>query len=266
MEMYDEYCVSVVPTETPQRRCTTKQQVPPSTSQTQQTPYQETTPKDVFKRRDQTNQDPEVEETSLKEGMDRRPATITSSTTLGMDTMSSTLPSTTRPLVIPNTYTGTTTEGIGSVRTLPQGRMFTLSSMVRPMPTTATRTIAITREESHQDALETVRQMVGPTSRTTVLPMLTTNTVTQEPCVNPNDDINTSTNEVRPRISSPHLLTLSGRDILTYKGQVYSLGMMIQQLYLLEDWILMKGGRYTILMISQEFTDLLWTPQTIYND
>ena len=202
--MYDEYCVSEVPTETPQRRRMTKQQVPPSTSQTQQTPYQEMTPKGVFKRREQTNQDLEVEETNLKEGMDRRPATITSST-LGMDTMSPTLPSTTRPLAFPNTYTRTTTEGIGSIRTLPQGRMSTLSSMVRPMPTTATRTIAITREESHQDALKTVRQIVGPTSHTTVLPMLTTTTVTQEPCVNTNDDINTSTNEVRPRISSPHL-------------------------------------------------------------
>ena len=166
MEMYDKYCVSEVPTETPQQRRTTKQQVPPSTSQTQQTPYQEMTPKGVFKRREQTNQDLEAEETNLKEGMDRRPATMTSSTTLGMDTMSPTLPSTIRLLVFPNTYTGTTTEGIGNVRTLPQGRMSTLSSMVRPMPTTATRTIAITREESHQDALETVRQMVGPTSRT----------------------------------------------------------------------------------------------------
>ena len=205
MEMYDEYCVSEVPTETPQQRHTTKQQVPPSTSQTQQTPYQEKTLKSVFERREQTNRDLEVEETNLKEGMDRRPATMISSTTLGMDTMSPTLPSTTRPLVILNTYIGTTTEGIGSIRTLPQGRMSTLSSMVRPMPTTATRTIAITREESRQDALETVRQMVGPTSRTTVLPMSTTTTVTQELCINTNDDRNTSTNEVRPRILSPPL-------------------------------------------------------------
>ena len=81
--------------------------------------------------------------------------------------MSSTLPITTRPSEFPNTYTGTRTEGIGSVRTLPQERMSTLSSMVRPMPTTATRTIAITKEESRQDALETVRQMVGSTSHTT---------------------------------------------------------------------------------------------------
>ena len=198
MEMYDEYCVSEVPTETPQRRRMTKQQVPPSTSQTQQTPYREMTPKDILKGRDQSIQDLGAEETSLKEGIERRPATITSSTTLGMDTMSSTLPITIRPSEFPNTYTGTTTEGIGSVRTLPQGRMSTLSSMVRPMPMTATRTIAITREESRQDALKTVRQMVGSTSHTTVLPVLTTNTVTQEPCVNANDDINTSNNEVRP--------------------------------------------------------------------
>ena len=198
MEMYDEYCMSEVPTETPQQRRTTKQQVPPSTSQIQQAPSDEMNSKNVLNRRDQSPQDLGAEETSLKEGIDRRPATITSSTTLGMDTMSSTLPSTTRPSVFPNIYTGTTTEGIGSVRTLPQGRMSTLSSMVRPMPTTTTRFLAITREESHQDALETVRQMVGSTSHTTILPVLTTNTLTQEPCLNTNDDINTSNNEVRP--------------------------------------------------------------------
>ena len=205
MEMYNEYCESEVPTETPQQRQMTKQQVPPSASYIQQTPHRETFPKNVFKRREQTNQNFEVEETGLKEGMDRRPTTITSSTTIGMDTMSSTLPSITRPLAFPNTSTGTTTKGIGSIRTLPQGRMSTLSSMVSPMPMTATRTIAITREEGCQDALKTVRQMIRPTSCTTVLPISTTTTVTQEPCVNTNDDINAFTNEVRPRILSPHL-------------------------------------------------------------
>ena len=138
----------------------------------------------------------EAEETVLKEGMDKQPAIIVSSTTLGKDTMSSTLPSTTRPFAFPNTSVDTTTEGIGRMRTLPQGRMSTLSSMVSPMPTTATRTIAIPREESRQDTLKTVRQMIGPTSSTTVLPMLTITTVTQEPCVNTNDNINTFTNEV----------------------------------------------------------------------
>ena len=41
MEMYDEYCTSVVPTGTPQQRHKMKQQVSPSTSQTQQTPSQQ---------------------------------------------------------------------------------------------------------------------------------------------------------------------------------------------------------------------------------
>ena len=53
---------------------------------------------------------------------------------------------------------------------------------------------------------------------------------------------------------------------LVWPGHPDIQGTMIRQLYLLEDWILMKGGRYTILMIYQEFADLLWTPQTIYDD
>ena len=87
--------------------------------------------------------------------MDRNPPTLTSDDTLGVNTMSSTIPITTRPSMFSNIFAETTTEGIASGRTLPQGRMSTLSSMVRPMPTTTTRTIAITREESQQDALET---------------------------------------------------------------------------------------------------------------
>ena len=38
MEMYDEYCTSAVPIETPQQGHKMKQQLPPSTSQTQQAP------------------------------------------------------------------------------------------------------------------------------------------------------------------------------------------------------------------------------------
>ena len=205
MEMYNEYCTSEVPIETPHQKPKTMQQMSPATSQIQQVSSGKTNPENVFNRRDQSTQDLGVEETGLKEGIDRRPATITSHTTQEMDIRSSTLPITTRPSVFSNTSTGTTIEGIGSGRTLPQGHMSILNSMVRPMPTTATRTIAITQEESHQDALETVRQMVGSTSRTTILPVMTTNTVIQEPCLNTNDDINTSTNEVRPQISCSHL-------------------------------------------------------------
>ena len=89
-----------------------------------------------------------MEETNLKEGMDIQPAIVVSSTMTGIDPITSSLSSTTRLCEFQNTSTDTATEGIGRIRILPQGRMSTLSSMVSPMPTTATRTIAITREES----------------------------------------------------------------------------------------------------------------------
>ena len=136
--------------------------------------------------------------------MDRNPSTLVSDDTLEVNTMSSTIPITTRPLMFSNTFAETTTEGIESGRTLSQGRTSTLSSVVRPMPTTPTRTIAINREESQQDALETVRQLIGSMSHTTILPVPTT-TTSQESHSDDNDDINTSNNEARPRISSSHL-------------------------------------------------------------
>ena len=283
MQMYSEYCTSEGSPETPQQKQKTKQQMPPSASQIQQTP-QETIPVDVFKRREQVNQPLEMEETNLKEGMDIQPAIVVSSTISGIGPITSFLPSTTRPCEFQSTSVDTAAEGIGRMRILPQGRMSTLSSMVSPMPTTATRTIAITREESRQDALETMRQMIGPTSSSTVLPISTSTAVTQEPCVSTHDNVNTITNEVRPRVSGTHLDS-GMTDMMTpigmampiapdlvwpghpdIQGKIYSLGMMIRQLYLLEDWILMKGGRYTILMISQEFAGLQWIPQTTCND
>ena len=47
-----------------------------------------------------------------------------------------------------------TTEASETMRIPSQGRLSTLSSVVRPTPTTATRTVAITREESRLDALK----------------------------------------------------------------------------------------------------------------
>ena len=153
MEMYDEYCINTVPMKTPQQKQRTKQQLPPSTSQAQLTPSREATSRDVLNRREQTNEDLRSEETSLKEGMDRNSSTLTSDDTLGMNTMSSTIPITTRHQCFQIL-----------LLTLSQGRISTLSSVVQPMPMTATRTIAITREESRCDALETVRQLIGSVS------------------------------------------------------------------------------------------------------
>ena len=92
MEMYDEYCINTVPMETPQQKHRTKQQLPPSMSQAQQTPSRETISRDVLNRRDQTNEDLRSEETSLKEVMDRNCSTLISDDTLGVNTMSSTIP------------------------------------------------------------------------------------------------------------------------------------------------------------------------------
>ena len=43
--------------ETPQQKHMTKQQLPPSTSQAKQTPFQETISRGVLNRREQTNKD-----------------------------------------------------------------------------------------------------------------------------------------------------------------------------------------------------------------
>ena len=137
--------------------------------------------------------------------MDRSPSTLTSDDTLGVNTMSSTIPITVRSSIFSNTFAEPTLEGIESRRTSSQGRISTLSSVVRPMPMTTTRTIAITREESQRDALETVRQLIGSMSHTTILPVPTTTSAPQESRSDDNDDINASNNEVRPRLSSSHL-------------------------------------------------------------
>ena len=47
-----------------------------------------------------------------------------------------------------------------------------------------------------------MRQLIGSTSHTTILPVPTTNTAAQESHLDDNDDINTSNNEVRPRLLS----------------------------------------------------------------
>ena len=60
-----------------------------------------------------------------------------------------------------------------------QERISTLSSMARPTPTTATRTVAIIQEGGRDDAIETVRRLLGPTS--TVTAMTTPNTTITTP-------------------------------------------------------------------------------------
>ena len=84
-----------------------------------------------------------------------------------------------------------------------QGKLSTLSSVVRPTPTTATRTVVITREESRQDAIETARQLIGSASPTTYLHMPTTTLASREPHVGGDDEISQSRTETRTRPTSP---------------------------------------------------------------
>ena len=50
-----------------------------------------------------------------------------------------------------------------------------------------------------------MRQLIGSTSQTTILPVPTTSTAAKESHLDDNDDINTSNSEVRPRLLSSHL-------------------------------------------------------------
>ena len=50
-----------------------------------------------------------------------------------------------------------------------------------------------------------MRQLIGSTSHTTLFPVPNTTTAAQESCLDDNDNINTSKNELRPRLLSSHL-------------------------------------------------------------
>ena len=204
MRLYSEYCTSEVLSETTPQGLKREQQESSSPFQVQPDP-REKIPTQTFKERGQVNQPLEIEETCVKGDMGIQPTSVMSSIPSGIGSRSSSLPTNTRPCGFQSNPVDTATEGIESMNILPQRRMSTLSSVVSPMPTTATRTIAITREESRQDALETVRQMIGSTPSSTVLPMSTNTSVTHEPCVNSSNNVNTPVNEVGPRVTGPYL-------------------------------------------------------------
>ena len=95
---------------------------------------------------------------------EKHPLTPSQARTIPTTMMRSTAHTITQPKPSPRFPLKPTTEANDVMGTTSQGRVSTLSSMVRPTPTTATRTVAITREDSRLDALVTVRQMIGPTT------------------------------------------------------------------------------------------------------
>ena len=142
------------------------------------------------------------EETRLKQGMDGNTSISMSIGAQPMTTMSTMTPTINKSLTSTGSLSRPTTEIVETVRAPFQGRLSTLSSVVRPTPTTATGTVAITREESRQDALETARQLIGSTSSTAFMPVLTT-IPTRELHPNENEETNQSRVETRTRPYSP---------------------------------------------------------------
>ena len=109
----------------------------------------------------------------------------------------------TQPQMSSDSFPRTTTETVGSMKIPGQGRLSTLSSVVRPTPTAATRTVVIIREESRQDVIETARQLIGSASPTTFLHMPTTISASRESHLNEDDEIRPSRTEMRIRPTSP---------------------------------------------------------------
>ena len=102
-----------------------------------------------------------------------------------------------------DSFSRITIETVTSMRISGQGRLSSLSSVVRPTPTTATRTVVITKEESRQDAIETARQLIGSAYSTTYPHMSITTLASREPHANGQDKTNQSRTEMRTRPISP---------------------------------------------------------------
>ena len=164
MEIYVEYYKDVTPEETPQHKYSTKQVMPQPTPRTGRTTTKEKIERATTDRRVQPLQESLSDETRLKQGIEGKAPTSTSSGEQIITTMSNITSAITQSLTSSESFPRTTTETVGSMRIPCQGRLSTLSSVVRPTPTTATRTVVITREESRQDALETARQLIGSAS------------------------------------------------------------------------------------------------------
>ena len=174
IEIYVEYYKNITPMEASQHKHSTEWVMPKPAPRTGRTTIKEMVERTATDRREQPPRESISDETRLKQGMDEDTFTSTSSGAQSMTTMSTITPTITKSLTSTDSFPRPTTEIVGTMRAPFQGRLSTLSSVVRPMPTTATRTVAITREETRQDALETARQLIGSTSSTTFMHVATT--------------------------------------------------------------------------------------------
>ena len=172
MEIYVEYYKDKTPEEASQHNYTTEQVIPQPAPRMGRTSMKEKIERVTTDKRVQPSQESLSDETRLKQGIEGKAPTSTSSGERIITTMSNITSVITQPLTSSDSFPRTT-ETVGSMRIPCQERLSTLSSVVRPTPTTATRIVVITREESRQDAIETARQLIESTSPTAFMHMPT---------------------------------------------------------------------------------------------
>ena len=146
MEIYVEYYKDVTSLEIPQSEPLSEQTIPLPTPRTKRTTPDQTMEGMPSSRRDQEVRETVTNETHPKQGQteEKHPPTPRHTQIIPTMMMRSTALIITPPTPSLRFPLSTTSETSGTTRTTSQGRLSTLSSMVRPMPTTATRTVAIT--------------------------------------------------------------------------------------------------------------------------
>ena len=203
MDIYVEYYKDITPEESPHHGYFTDWVMPQPAPRTGRTSMTEKIERVTTDKKVQPSQESLLDETGLKQGIEEKIPISTPTGEQIITTMSPTTSAVTQPLTSSDSFPRTTTETVRSMRIPGQGRLSTLSSVVRPTPTTATRTVVITREESRQDAIETARQLIGSASPTTYLHMPTTTLASRKPHVGGDDEISQSRTETRTRPTSP---------------------------------------------------------------
>ena len=207
MEIYEEYYKDTTPMRASPQKHSTDGVIPQPVPRTGRTTIKEKVEGNKIDRKKQLTKEEIPNETRLKHGVDEDTSTSTSDDVQPMTTMNTITLTVINLLTSISSFPRTTTEIVGTMGTPFQGRLSTLSSVVRPTPMTATRTIAITREESRQDALETARQMMRSTSFTVFRHMPTNISTSQELFHNEEEEMDQARVEPRTRISSPPIVS-----------------------------------------------------------
>ena len=190
MNIYVEYYKDITPEGSSHHKYSTDRVMPQPAPRTSRASKNKKIERVTTDKRVPPYQESLSDETGLKQGVEEK---IPTSTPTGEQIITAMRPTTsvvTPPLASSDSFPRTTTETVRSMRIPGQGRLSTLSSVVRPTPTTATRTVVITREESRQDAIETARQLIGSVSPTTYPHIPTTTLASSEPHANGQDKIN----------------------------------------------------------------------------